>query len=240
MAVLRVILGALEAGFYPGCVYLISTWYTRFELQKRNAGFYLLGSMASGVGGILAYGLMQMDGIDGINGWRWIFIVSLCVIVSYMNVNQSSMQIEGALTCALAIGPYFIIVDFPEQSAKSWRFLNEAEALFVVARIDHDRLDAIAQPFTVRSYLRNARDSKVWAFAVLYMLTTTCSYSIAYFLPIILKDGLNFSTAETQCLTLPPYVAAAIVMFIQAYYADKWRLRGPVVAGNALLGRYDL
>lgn len=75
LAVLRVILGALEAGFYPGCVYLLSTWYPRFELQKRNALFYLIGSMASGFGGILAFSLQQMSGISGLSGWRWIFIV---------------------------------------------------------------------------------------------------------------------------------------------------------------------
>lgn len=76
MLALRLILGALEAGFYPGCVYLLSTWYPRYELQKRNAGFYLIGSAAAGFGGILAYGLMQMDGLAGLTGWRWIFIVS--------------------------------------------------------------------------------------------------------------------------------------------------------------------
>jgi MFS family permease len=76
MAVLRVILGGLEAGFYPGCVYLLSTWYPRFELQKRNAVFYLIGSMASAFAGILAYGLMQLNGRCGLSGWRWIFIVS--------------------------------------------------------------------------------------------------------------------------------------------------------------------
>jgi MFS family permease len=76
MAGLRIILGALEAGLYPGSVYLLSTWYPRYELQKRNATFYLIGSMASGFGGILAYGLMQMDGLAGRAGWRWIFIVS--------------------------------------------------------------------------------------------------------------------------------------------------------------------
>src|SRR6195952_212165 len=77
MAGLRIILGALEAGLYPGSVYLLSTWYPRYELQKRNATFYLIGSMASGFGGILAYGLMQMNGLSDISGWRWIFIVSL-------------------------------------------------------------------------------------------------------------------------------------------------------------------
>jgi len=60
---LRVILGVLEAGFFPGCAYLLSTWYTRFKLQKRNAVFYLVGSMASAISDILAYGIMQMKGI---------------------------------------------------------------------------------------------------------------------------------------------------------------------------------
>jgi len=77
MAGLRVILGLLEAGFYPGCVYLLSTWYPRYQLQKRNAVFYLIGSMASAFGGILAYGVMQLDGRAGLEGWRWIFIVSV-------------------------------------------------------------------------------------------------------------------------------------------------------------------
>jgi hypothetical protein len=73
---LRVILGVLEAGFFPGCAYLLSCWYPRYQLHKRNAVFYLIGSMASALSGILAYGLMQMDGIGGLAGWRWIFVVS--------------------------------------------------------------------------------------------------------------------------------------------------------------------
>lgn len=145
-------------------------------------------------------------------------------------------QIEGLLTCILGILSYLIIVDFPEQSPKSWNFLNEAEAAFVVARIEHDRSDTFIEPFNLRAYMRNFADSKVWAFAALYMLTTTNSYSIAYFMPIILEDSMGFGVAKAQCLTAPPYVAAAIVMYIQAIYADKLRTRGPLVAGNALLG----
>ena len=72
---LRILLGILEAGFFPGCAYLLSCWYTRFELQKRNAVFYLIGSLASACSGILAYGIMQMNGLAGLGGWRWIFIV---------------------------------------------------------------------------------------------------------------------------------------------------------------------
>ena len=62
---LRLILGIFEAGFFPGCAYLLSCWYPRYELQKRNAVFYLIGSMASAFSGILAYGFYKMDGLGG-------------------------------------------------------------------------------------------------------------------------------------------------------------------------------
>jgi len=60
MIPLRLILGLFEAGFFPGCLYLISTWYTRYELHQRYSLFYLVGCVVTGFGGILAYGLMQM------------------------------------------------------------------------------------------------------------------------------------------------------------------------------------
>lgn len=60
MVGIRVIIGALEAGFFPAAVYLISTWYTRYDIQKRYAIFYLLGCVASAFTGILSYGITFM------------------------------------------------------------------------------------------------------------------------------------------------------------------------------------
>lgn len=100
MIPMRIILGIFEAGFFPGCAYLLSCWYPRYELQKRNAVFYLIGSMSSAFSGILAYGFSQLAGhgnlgtqygqhygptklkpdivpgvLPGIAGWRWILYV---------------------------------------------------------------------------------------------------------------------------------------------------------------------
>jgi MFS family permease len=147
---------------------------------------------------------------------------------------------EGILTCLAAFGGYFLIVDFPELASKSWKFITEREASFIVARIEKDRHDAIPEPFQISSYLRNALDAKVWAFAWLFMLSTTNAYAIAYFLPIILRNGMGFDIARAQCLVAPPYVAAALVMFIQAVYADKWHIRGHFVVFNAILGLIGL
>lgn len=60
MLPLRLLLGLFEAGFFPGCVYLISTYYSRYDMQKRYAVFYMIGSLASACSGILAYGIQQM------------------------------------------------------------------------------------------------------------------------------------------------------------------------------------
>jgi MFS family permease len=75
MVVCRMLLGILEAGYFPGCVYLLSSWYVRYDVQKRFSVFYLIGCVASALAGILAFGLSQMAGIQGLGGWRWIFIM---------------------------------------------------------------------------------------------------------------------------------------------------------------------
>ncbi|KAI4251226.1 MAG: hypothetical protein LQ352_004981 [Teloschistes flavicans] len=75
MVGLRVVLGIFESGIYPGIAYLLSTWYTRYDVGKRFSVFYIIGCIANAFGGILAYGLMQMDGLGGKAGWRWIFIM---------------------------------------------------------------------------------------------------------------------------------------------------------------------
>ncbi|KAE8838308.1 hypothetical protein HRS9139_02691 [Pyrenophora teres f. teres] len=109
LTICRVLLGAFEAGFFPGCVYLITCWYKRYEVQKRLGGFYLFSVGIGGVANILAYGLMQMDGTAGVRGWSWIFII------------------EGIITCVVAILAWFMILDFPDKAEKTG-FLTPAEA----------------------------------------------------------------------------------------------------------------
>jgi MFS family permease len=110
----------------------------------------------------------------------------------------------------------------------------------ICARIDKDRADVDAPPFSFRTYMSTAADLKVWGFAWLFGLTTTNSYAIAYFLPVILNRGMKFSVAASQCLVAPPYVAAAIAMYGMAVVGDKYRTRGSIVALNAVLALIGL
>lgn len=217
MAALRVLLGVLEAGFFPSCVYLLSTWYTRFDIGKRYSCFYILGSLASACAGILAYGLMQLKGQQGLNGWRWIFII------------------EGALTCFLGIVGYWALVDFPDKAHKSWKFLTEREAMFIIDRVNRDRGDAKPEAFSVAKFLKGGGDIKIWGFAMIFFNTTTVTYALAYFLPIILTGNMGFDVGAAQCLVAPPYAFAAIVMYATGWLGDKYHLRGPIILFNMVL-----
>ncbi|KAL8765837.1 MAG: hypothetical protein Q9209_007196 [Squamulea sp. 1 TL-2023] len=236
---LRLLLGVLESGFFPGVVYLLSTWYRRYEVGKRYSIFYLIGSLASAFGGILAFGLMQIQGYPrqkGDGGWRWIFIV------------------EGCLTCLVAFLGYILLVSFPDnkKSRFVW-FLSAEERQLIVARVNQDRGDADLEKFSLRKWLGGASDWKVWQqissdvtlqrsdnepFANLWSgfgCATTVSYALAYFLPIILNLGLKYNTGTSQCLIAPPYAFAGIVMIVTGWFGDKYKQRGACVAFNAML-----
>lgn len=81
LVVCRILLGFLEGGLVPAAMFLLYNWYTRYEIQVRIAGFYVVGNASSGLAGLLAYGIEKMAGTQGLNGWCWIFI-----IVSYTQV----------------------------------------------------------------------------------------------------------------------------------------------------------
>jgi hypothetical protein len=124
--------------------------------------------------------------MPGIAGWRWIFIM------------------QGLITIVVGFIGGITIVDFPEHAAKHSKttlpFLNEKEAAFICARIEKDRHDVVAEPFNLGKYMRGILDLKILAFGCLFGLTTTVTYAIAYFLPIILNVGMGFSVGASQCL----------------------------------------
>ncbi|KAI0004785.1 MFS general substrate transporter [Xylariaceae sp. FL0662B] len=217
LAVLRVILGIFEAGFFPSCIYLLSTWYTRYEVGRRFSFFYVIGCVASACSGILAFGLMQLHGQANLSGWRWIFIL------------------EGVITCLLGIAGYWLLVDFPDSDRKSWGFLNDSQRAWVVQRVNKDRGDAALPKFELKKFLGAGRDPKIWAYALIGFCSTTITYALAYFMPIILHENLGFDVGAAQCLVAPPYVFAGFYMYAMGWLGDRCRFRGPIIIGNMVL-----
>ncbi|KAI6782780.1 uncharacterized protein J7T54_000923 [Emericellopsis cladophorae] len=221
---LRLLLGLFEAGYFPGIVYLISTWYSRYDMHKRYAGFYCLGLVASGLGGILAFGVQQMDGLGGLEGWRWIFIIF------------------GLMTVAASFLGMIFLVDFPDVAIDKnhWKFISRDEIAFIMRRIAKDRNDASSEKFNFRRWAAAGKDWKLWVFAMQFFSLTTQAYALAFFLPIILNTNMGFSVALSQLLTAPPYAGAGIVMFLCAWVGDRYHMRAPLLLFTASLGLIGL
>jgi len=212
LAVCRAVLGSLEAGFFPACVYLISSWYKRYEVQRRLSVFYMSSVLASGFASILAYGLARMHGLGGLEGWRWIFIML------------------GIITIVAGLIGWVLIVDFPDKA----NFLSEEERRHVIRRLDRDRGDGEHDPLTTQKVLTHLSDWKIWALSVAFACSTMPAYSLAYFIPIILR-GLGFSVALSNILVAPPYVCAVLLALTTSWWSDRIRLRTPFIIAHSLI-----
>ena len=94
---------------------------------------------------------MQMGGVGGYLGWRYIFIW------------------EGVLTCLLALVGAFLIVDFPQKAHNSWKFLKPHEVDYVIQLLENDRKDAKEVPFSWQAFLTPGLDLKIWLFGLIFM-----------------------------------------------------------------------
>lgn len=136
----RVLIGVFEAGFYPGCVYLLSMFYRRYELQKRLNIFFSFSVIAGAFSGLFAYGVAHMDGIGGYAGWRWIFII------------------EGIMTVVAAAFGYLVIPDWPETS----KFLHADERRLLIRILAADRANTSMNRIDRATVLRVFKDIKLY------------------------------------------------------------------------------
>jgi hypothetical protein len=209
-------LGIAMSGIYPGLTVLISAWYTRKEQQLRFAFMQSGEVIVLATGGIVNFGLNQLNGKGGLKGWQWMFIV------------------QGSITAFIGILTYFWMVDFPEDSHRSFHFLSKSESQIVSARIQKDRGDVVSESFAWSKVFVHAKDIKIYGFCVLYFLQNLVSTSLSYFLPIILQGGMGFSTNASILLSAPPYYYAVIPAILSSLVGDKFQLRGPIIVFNCI------
>ena len=216
MILMRVLLGMAMSGIYPGLALLISSWYRREELQLRFA-FLQCGEVAIlATGSIVNYGLNHLDGHSGLKGWQWMYLV------------------QGLITIVLSVLTYWWIVDFPENSEKSFLFLNKEETRIAVLRIQSDRGDVLPPVLSYKEVFQHFLDLKIYGFAACFFLLNLVSTALSYFLPIILQGGMGFSTNKSILLSAPPYYYAIIPNLLSSLISDKYRIRGPVITFNSL------
>ncbi|KAG6850301.1 hypothetical protein H0H93_015243 [Arthromyces matolae] len=176
--------------------------------------FISTSSLSGAFSGILAYGIMRMDGIGHRAGWAWIFIL------------------EGLFTVVFGLVAFFILPRSPAHA----RFLDEKEKDFVISRlrssgaIDDDDADS----FSWREVGRTFTLPHVLILSVTFFFCGVILNGLAYFTPTIIAS-LGYTKANAQLYSVPPFAAAFVVAVISAYLSDRYGARGIVcIFGGSL------
>ncbi|KAL2164996.1 hypothetical protein VTH06DRAFT_292 [Thermothelomyces fergusii] len=211
---LRFLLGAFEAAYGPGIIYLLSFFYLRHEIGFRCGIFASAAPLASTFAGALAYGITS--GHSQLANWRLLFLV------------------EGLPTILMTVIAFFFIPDSPEKA----RFLTAEEKAIVRARTmrqvgsaSDERIGRVK----LKDVLSIFTDVKAWMCALMYFCGNVSYSSLPVFLPTILAD-MGYTAIDAQGLSAPPSFAAFLFALITTWIADRTRQRCFVLFATSAVG----
>lgn len=208
-AALRFLVGAAEAGLYPGVIYYLTLWFPR-RYQVRALALLTLGSalgnmLGSAFGGLL----LSLDGVAGHAGWQWVFLVT------------------GVL--AIALAP--VVLYFLPRSVDSAPFLTPGERSRLSAMI---AAEAPTPPRHEGSLWAVLWSRKVLVFAVGYTLLLTSLYGLIYWVPTVIK-GFGVSNTMNGVLTMVPWgLTALLLVVVPRRLTDEARVRIAAIVIGAI------
>ncbi len=193
--ILRFLLGAAEAGFFPGIIFYLTLWFPSVYRARVVALFMLAIPFSSIVGAPVSGALLNLSG-GGLDGWQWLFIL------------------EAIPSILMAFGVVFYLTDRPAQA----RWLTEDERSWLQGRLDaeHEHKQAAEHISIGKAF----SDSRVLACAFVYFCLNAASYGVAFFLPTIVK-GFGVSNFQTGLLAALPFVFGAIGMVLLGRSSDR-------------------
>ncbi|MFE6800566.1 MFS transporter [Streptomyces sp. NPDC057681] len=202
---LRFLLGAAEAGFFPGVILYITYWFPAADRGKATGMFQSAVAISSIIGNPIGGYLIGLHGLAGLDGWKWMFLL------------------EGAPTVLLAIAVPWLLTDRPEQA--SW--LTGEEKVLLTDRIAADRPDpSVRAPRRVRAVIS---DSRVLRLMFVYFAIQISVYGVTFWLPALVGriDGLG--DVGIGFVSALPWVFALLGVVILPWYSDRTGdRRGPL------------
>ncbi|KAI1825787.1 allantoate permease [Xylaria intraflava] len=197
----RFFLGFAEAPFFPGAIFLMSSWYTRKEMAYRIAWFYSGSSLSNAFGGLIGAGVLSgLSGAHGISGWRWLFII------------------EGVITISVALTSTLILPNFPTNT----KWLTPEEQAYAQWRLIDDTGEAdVADAISIKEGVKMAfKDPKLYIFTLLQHVSLL-SQSFQYFFPTIVAT-LGFGSIDTLLLTAPAWIVTFFVSLVATYTSGRF------------------
>jgi ACS family tartrate transporter-like MFS transporter len=190
---LRFLLGAAEAGFFPGVAFYLGHWFPAEYRTRVIAWFMVAIPISSVVGGALSGALLQMHGILGLSGWKWLFIL------------------EGLPVTLLGIAVLVVLTERPQDA--TW--LTDEERQVILARVAGE-----VKHNEVRQLLPALADPRVLILAAVQFGFLVGSYGVGIWLPQIVKVG-QISDFEVGLVTSGVYTLASVAMILWANHVDR-------------------
>jgi len=211
---LRFLLGAAEAGFFPGVIYYLSLWYPKAHRARAVAAFMTAVPVTGLIGGPLSGALLELDGFHGLAGWQWLFLL------------------EGLPAVILGISVLFYLNDRPETTA----WLTPGERSWLV-----DTLAAERKACPLRPDIRVAlTDGTVWKLGIIFLLVAAGFYGYSFWAPLIIRSLTGLGNIEIG-LVLAVISAVTIVgMLLNSYHSDRTGERAIHIAMPLLVSALGL
>ncbi|RPD67314.1 MFS general substrate transporter [Lentinus tigrinus ALCF2SS1-7] len=242
---IRFFLGFCEGGLLPGIMLYLSTLYKPHELQQRVGIFYASASLSGAFGGLLATAIIKMDGVGGLAGWRWIFILEgiATVVIALTSsiflpadIQSAKFFTEEEREFALArLRTAFGVTTSAPLSEPSQRITNRDtdpekgdEVKLEVQTVEQVIVNSADERFEWGEVLRGVKEPQLWMTALSYMGIIISLYSFSLFLPTIVA-GLGYTGSQAQLHTVPPYVPAVVLTVVVSILSDKLKWRGPFI-----------
>ncbi len=194
--VMRALLGAAEAGFFPGIIFFLTLWFPAAHRARIISLFMAAIPLSSVIGAPVSSAMLGLDGFLGFKGWQHIFLLQAIPAV------------------LLSVVVFFYLTDSPAQA--SW--LAPEERAWLAARLEAERRQRDAeQRYSVMQALLNPR---VLAAALIYFGAVACNYGFSFFVPLIVKD-FGLTNLQTGFATALPYIVGTIGMVWWGRRSDR-------------------
>ncbi len=194
--VLRFLLGAAEAGFFPGIILYLSYWFPARQRAAATSLFMAAAPLSVVLGSPVSSALLEMHGVFGLQGWQWLFLVE---------------AVPAVLLGFVVLG---FMIDRPEQA----RWLADDERAWLVATMNAERAGkAMTASHSLWSGLA---DLRVLALALVYFGTSAGLYTLGVWAPQIIK-GFGLSNMQVGFLNAAPPTVAVIAMYLWSWHSDR-------------------